>query len=164
MWSLESLALNVKKLNEDTAFKLVINNKAIQIEAISLNRDEQLYQKGVDNQGNKMRSDYARMGRFYANSTIAIKNEKNQPTDRITLRDTGALYSSFKTKINGDELLLDVNSIKEGKDLVDQFGQFAGLDSESTNKLLIVAKHPRGSVVFVGFVDILFETAPLPTL
>lgn len=140
MWNLELLARKVLKLNADTATKQVINNKAIQIEAIRLNRDEQLYQRGVDNQGNKMRSDYARFGNFYANSTIAIKNEKNQPTDRVTLRDTGALYRTFKTKINGDELMLDVNSIKEGRDLVDQFGQFAGLDSESTNKLLIVAK------------------------
>lgn len=140
MWSLEALAKNVLKLNEQTAFQLVINNKAIQIEAIRLNRDEQLYQRGVDNQGNKMRSDYARFGNFYANSTIAIKNEKNQPTDRVTLRDTGALYSSFKTKIDGDELMLDVNSIKEGRDLVDRFGDFAGLDPLSKSKLLIVAK------------------------
>ena len=82
MWSLEAIAKNVLKLNEQTAFQLVINNKAIQIEAIRLNRDEQLYQRGVDNQGNKMRSDYARFGKFYANSTIAIKNEKtNQRTE-----------------------------------------------------------------------------------
>lgn len=140
MWNLEVIARNVKKLNEDKAFQKVIRTPAIQVEAIRLNRDEQLYQKGVDNQGNKMRSDYARFGNFYANSTIAIKNEKNQPTDRVTLRDSGAMYQTFKTKIVGDELMLDVNSIKEGKDLVNRFGQFAGLDEESKNKLLIMAK------------------------
>jgi len=140
MWNLEVIARNVKKLNEEKAFQKVIRNPAIQLEAIRLNRDEQLYQKGVDNQGNKMRSDYARFGNFYANSTIAIKNEKNQPTDRVTLRDSGAMYQTFKTKIVGDELMLDVNSIKEGKDLVNRFGQFAGLDEESKNKLLIMAK------------------------
>ena len=140
MWNLEVIARNVKKLNEDKAFQKVIRNKTIQVEAIRLNRDEQLFQKGVDNQGNKMRSDYARFGNFYSNYTIAIKNEKNQPTDRVTLRDTGAMYKTFKTKIVGDDLMLDVNSIKEGKDLVDSFGEFAGLNAESKNKLLIVAK------------------------
>jgi hypothetical protein len=140
MWNLELLARNVKKLNEDKAFQKVIRTPAIQVEAIRLNRDEQLFQKGVDNQGNKMRSDYARFGNFYSNYTIAIKNEKNQPTDRVTLRDTGAMYKTFKTKIVGDDLMLDVNSIKEGQDLIDSFGQFAGLDQQSISKLLIVAK------------------------
>lgn len=140
MWNLEVIARNVKKLNKEKAFQKVIRNKTIQVEAIRLNRDEQLFQKGVDNQGNKMRSDYARSGNFYSNYTIAIKNEKNQPTDRVTLRDTGAMYKTFKTKIVGDDLMLDVNSIKEGKDLVDSFGEFAGLNAESKNKLLIVAK------------------------
>lgn len=136
MWNLELLARNVLKLNADAATKQVISNKAIQLEAVRLNTEEQLYQRGVDVQGNKMRSDYARFGRFYANSTIAIKNEKNQPTDRVTLRDTGAMYRTEKPFINGNELWLDM----ETYDLVERFGQFVGLDTISKNKLVIKAK------------------------
>jgi len=141
MWNLEVIARNVKKLNEETAFKKVISTPAIQLEAIRLNRDEQLFKRGVDVFGVSMRSQYARGGNVYADYTIAIKNEKNQPTDRVTLRDTGAMYSTFKTKIVGDELMLDVNSIKEGKDLQKTWGQFVGLD-EFSKEILINKSKP----------------------
>jgi hypothetical protein len=141
MWNLEVLARNVKKLNEETAFKKVISTPAIQVEAIRLNRDEQLFKRGVDVFGVSMRSPNARGGNVYADYTIAIKNEKNQPTDRVTLRDTGAMYSTFKTKIVGDELMLDVDSIKEGKDLQKTWGQFVGLD-EFSKEILINKSKP----------------------
>lgn len=140
MWSLEALAINVLKLNEETAFQKVIKSKEIQIEAIRLNRDEQLYQRGVDVYGVSMRSRYARGGNVYSDNTIRIKQEKGQHYDRVTLRDTGALYRTFKTKIVGDELMLDVDSIKEGKDLQKAFGQFVGLDEFSKEKLIDKAK------------------------
>jgi hypothetical protein len=88
-----------------------------------------------------MRSQYARGSNVYADYTIAIKNEKNQPTDRVTLRDTGAMYQTFKTKIVGDELMLDVDSIKEGKDLQKTWGQFVGLD-EFSKEILIEKSKP----------------------
>jgi hypothetical protein len=141
MWNLEVIARNVKKLNEETAFKKVISTPAIQLEAIRLNRDEQLFKRGVDVFGVSMRSQYARGSNVYADYTIAIKNEKNQPTNRVTLRDTGAMYSTFKTKIVGDELMLDVNSIKEGKDLQKTWGQFVGLD-EFSKEILINKSKP----------------------
>ena len=141
MWNLEVIARNVKKLNEETAFQKVIRNPAIQLEAIRLNRDEQLFKRGVDVFGVSMRSQYARGSNVYADYTIVLKREKNQPTDRVTLRDTGAMYNTFKTKIVGDELMLDVNSIKEGKDLQKSFGQFVGLD-EFSKEILIEKSKP----------------------
>jgi hypothetical protein len=141
MWNLEVIARNVKKLNEETAFKKVISTPAIQLEAIRLNRDEQLFKRGVDVFGVSMRSQYARGSNVYADYTIAIKNDKNQPTDRVTLRDTGAMYRTFKTKIVGDELMLDVDSIKEGKDLQKTWGQFVGLD-EFSKEILINKSKP----------------------
>ena len=141
MWNLEVIARNVKKLNEDKAFQKVIRDKSIQVEAIRLNRDEQLFKRGVDVFGVSMRSQYARGSNIYADYTIAIKNEKNQPTNRVTLRDTGAMYSTFKTKIVGDELMLDVDSIKEGKDLQKTWGQFVGLD-EFSKEILIEKSKP----------------------
>lgn len=141
MWNLEVIARNVKKLNEETAFQKVIRNPAIQLEAIRLNRDEQLFKRGVDVFGVSMRSQYARGSNVYADYTIVLKREKNQPTDRVTLRDTGAMYNTFKTKIVGDELMLDVNSIKEGKDLQKTWGQFVGLD-EFSKEILIEKSKP----------------------
>jgi hypothetical protein len=141
MWNLEVIARNVKKLNEEKAFQKVIRDKSIQLEAIRLNRDEQLFKRGVDVFGVSMRSQYARGSNVYADYTIAIKNEKNQPTNRVTLRDTGAMYRTFKTKIVGDELMLDVDSIKDGKDLQKTWGQFVGLD-EFSKEILINKSKP----------------------
>jgi hypothetical protein len=141
MWNLEVIARNIKKLNEDKAFQKVIRTPAIQVEAIRLNRDEQLFKRGVDIFGNGFRSMYARGSNVYADYTIAIKNEKNQPTNRVTLRDTGAMYKTFKTKIVGDELMLDMNTIKEGKDLQNTWGGIVGLD-EYSKEILIEKSKP----------------------
>ena len=140
MWSLEAFARNFLKLNEDTAFKKVISDKNIQLEAVRLNTDEQLYIRGVDVHGNKLRSIYARFGKFYADRTIQIKNEKGQPTDRVTMRDTGAMYKTEKAIIKANELKLDMNTIKDGKDLQLEWGQFVGLDEFSKEQLVDKAK------------------------
>lgn len=136
MWSLEAFARNFLKLNEDTAFKKVISDKEIQLEAVRLNTDEQLYIRGVDVHGNKLRSIYARFGKFYADRTIQIKNEKGQPTDRVTMRDTGAMYKTEKAIIKANELKLDMNTY----DLEENWGQFVGLDTVSKVQLVDKAK------------------------
>ena len=131
MWNLEKIARNVLKLSEDRAFENVIKSKTIQSESEHLNRDIQLYREGVNVDGTKMRSVYARFGNVYSNRTIAYKREKNQPIDRVTLRDTGAMYRTIQAKAKNGKLFLDANTIKDGKDLRDQFGQFIGLTEES---------------------------------
>jgi len=136
MWSLEAFARNLLKLNEDAAFKKVISDKEIQLEAVKLNRDEQLYLRGVDVHGNKLRSIYARFGRVYADRTIQIKNEKGQPTDRVTMRDTGAMYKTERAIIKANELKLDMNTY----DLEENWGQFVGLDEVSKVQLVDKAK------------------------
>jgi len=136
MWKLEAFARNLLKLNEDAAFKKVISDKNIQLEAVRLNTDEQLYIRGVDVHGNKLRSIYARFGKFYADRTIQIKNEKGQPTDRVTMRDTGAMYKTEKAIIKANELKLDMNTY----DLEENWGQFVGLDTVSKVQLVDKAK------------------------
>jgi len=136
MWKLEAFARNFLKLNEDTAFKKVISDKNIQLEAVRLNTEEQLYIRGVDVHGNKLRSIYARFGKFYADRTIQIKNEKGQPTDRVTMRDTGAMYKTERAIIKANELKLDMNTY----DLEENWGQFVGLDTVSKVQLVDKAK------------------------
>ena len=136
MWKLEAFARNLLKLNEDAAFKKVISDKEIQLEAVRLNTEEQLYIRGVDVHGNKLRSIYARFGKFYADRTIQIKNEKGQPTDRVTMRDTGAMYKTERAIIKANELKLDMNTY----DLEENWGQFVGLDTVSKVQLVDKAK------------------------
>ena len=140
MWNLEAIAKRVLKLNENDALKVVTQNKSIQFNAIRLNRQVQLYQQGVDVDGKKMQSYKAQGSNVYSNYTIRLKEEKGQVTDRVTMRDTGKLYSTFDTKVVKGELILMADTIKEGEDLQDSFGQFIGLDTESKNELVVLAK------------------------
>lgn len=140
MWNLEAIAKRVLKLNENDALKVVTQNKSIQFNAIRLNRQVQLYQQGVDVDGKKMQSYKAQGSNVYSNYTIMLKEEKGQVTDRVTMRDTGKLYSTFDTKVVKGELILMADTIKEGDDLQDSFGQFIGLDTDSKNELVVLAK------------------------
>lgn len=65
--------------------KVLATNKEWQTKALQLNR-EQLY-SGVDSENRSLG--------VYSLKTILEKQRKNQPTDRVTLRDTGDFYASL---------------------------------------------------------------------
>jgi hypothetical protein len=127
-------------LNEKDALKVVTDNKSIQYQAIRLNRNVQLYEQGVGVDGRSLRSPFARGRDVYSRETMRIKEEKGQPTDRVTLRDKGAFYQTFNTKLMNGELYLTANTIKDREDLQDKFGQVVGLTTESKNELIKQAK------------------------
>jgi len=135
MWNAELIAKKVLKLNEQEIYSKVVNTPDIKAEAIRLNTQVQLYQKGENTLGQKMRSVYARFGNWYSSFTINLKQEKRQPTDRVTLKDTGQFYSTFKTRFDG-ELKLTANTIKDGEDLQITWGQVVGLNEESKTELV----------------------------
>jgi hypothetical protein len=140
MWNLEVIARNILKLNETDALKGVTDNKSIQFQAIRLNRQSQLYERGVGVDGKSLRSLYARRGGFYSPNTEYLKREKGQPINRMTLRDTGKFYATFNAKVVRGELYLTANTIKEGEDLEDRFGKVIGLTEESKDELRKQAK------------------------
>ena len=53
-------------------------------------------------------------GRGYAKKTFELKTAKGQPTDRITWKDTGSLYSALEAKIEGNEIVFSAPG-EEGK-------------------------------------------------
>lgn len=68
---------------------------------------EQLYQTGEDGLGNKLGS--------YSPVTVKIKLAKGQPTDRITLKDTGDFYKSYIIKTLQGGFIVNANPIKKDK-------------------------------------------------
>jgi hypothetical protein len=136
MWNLESFARKLVNLDQKKILSTILNKKEIQLKAISLNIDSQLFERGVDIYGVSMRSPFARPGEVYADSTIQEKREKGQPYDRVTLRDSGAMVKTEKAIVKDNELILEMNTIKDGKDLQKKFGQFVGLD-EFSKEILI---------------------------
>ena len=125
----------VKELFKVEQFKLLILN---------LNRG-QLYFKGIDAIGVSLGE--------YASSTINFsldagdpfdgKKAKNQPFDRITLKDTGAFYKSFVLELQKNaDLLINANTIKDNIDLRIRYGEdILGLTEQSLERVVADAKN-----------------------
>ena len=78
---LQDLKDNVNKIVQETfeEYKTLI---------IDYNADEQMYKLGQDSKGSIIRPSYSPI-------TISIKKKKGQPTDRVTLRDSGKFHKTL---------------------------------------------------------------------
>ena len=92
-----------------------------------LQTQEQMYQ-GIDSKGIDIKP-------AYANSTIKIKRSKGQPTDRVTLFDTGAFYNSLEIIAGKNDAIIRT-IISYSVFLVDKYADILGLDDESWTKFL----------------------------
>lgn len=83
------------------------------------NTQDQLFQ-GIDATGTTLKS----IGGGYSPLTILIKTRKGQPTNRVTLKDTGAFYKSIRAMAVGNgDLEIDANYMKQGTDLRTRWGK-----------------------------------------
>ena len=74
----------------------------------------------------------------YKPFTIAIKKEKGQPTDRVTLKDTGEFHRSIFVKFEGDKIIIDSDNDLRDK-LVKKYGaKIFGLTKQSKTALIHV--------------------------
>lgn len=64
---------------------------------VHYNSDEQMYKLGQDSKGSIIRPAYKPM-------TVRIKKRKGQPTDRVTLRDTGRFHKTLIVTPKDDHL------------------------------------------------------------
>lgn len=85
-------------------------------EIVEMNSEDQLYEKGVTATGVSIES-FAP----YSNYTIEIKQMKGQPTDRVTLRDTGDFHNAFYLEIDKDKFEIWSHDWK-ARTLVDLYG------------------------------------------
>lgn len=124
---LSQLLSNIKKLDR-VSILLKIYNQAFEKFAIDLNRIDQLYNQGIDSGGNSIGA--------YAASTVARKRSKGQPTDRVTLKDTGAFYKTFDLIPINTELDFELVADDDGKNLFDRYGaDILGWTKENTNEI-----------------------------
>lgn len=123
--------------NRVSAFKndigIIIQNVVYENEAyiVDMNTEDQLYQRGVNALGVDI-SDY----KPYSPITIEIKHLKNQPTDRVTLRDTGDFHSSFYIFAGIEQFEINAKDTKT-KALIAKYGrQILGLTNENISSLI----------------------------
>lgn len=95
---------------------------------IDLNRDNQLYDQGINSDGSKLFPSYA-------NLTRQIKANKSQPFNRVTLFDTGDFYRGFKLRINYPIISI-YSTDSKSSDLMDKYGtNIFGLITENQKKV-----------------------------
>lgn len=93
---------------------------------------EQLYDYGMNSLG--IRIDTYEP---YSPYTVRIKQEKGQPYDRVTLRDTGDFHKSFEVVFEPVGFYITATDYKT-QDLIDRYGaRIFGLTSENKQDLTI---------------------------
>lgn len=123
-------------LTLEGALAFSFSDPETQEEVIRLNTDEQLFNQGIDSTGESLES----IGGSYSPFTIRVKRAEGVPHPRgyawVTLYQSGEFYSSFKVEVRKDSIIISADTIKEGEDLQDRWGdEIIGLTDESIQTL-----------------------------
>ena len=135
--AIRNIAYNAIDLDRDAIFSAILGNKELQEYILDLNRNDQLFEKGINALGVRLDT----IGGGYRPKTVKIKQGKGQPVDRVTLKDTGKFYDSFYITIGLHEFYIDADPYKQSYDgeadnLFERWGEdVLGLTDESIEKL-----------------------------
>lgn len=131
MGILESLLKRVETFNEGLTNGEYIANiiQDNDWEIIGMNTDEQLYEQGITATGVSI-ADYEP----YSDYTVEIKQAKGQPTNRVTLRDTGEFHHSFELETDNEKMMIVAGDVKTIK-LCQRYGdEIMGLTQENIER------------------------------
>lgn len=104
---------NSKKLNETQLLIFVFTDRKVKDSITDYITNIQLFKEGEDGLGNKLQE--------YTPFTKLLKQEKGQPFDRTTLKDTGQFYASFRVVVNNaGEVKVIANDVN---DLTEKYGK-----------------------------------------
>jgi len=84
------------------SIKVLVQKHSLFIEQAIRTR---LYNKGTYSDGSRIKTFSAQGSLVYSPFTVIIKGKKGQPTDRVTLKDTGGFYKTFDTKTGDSEFV-----------------------------------------------------------
>ncbi len=118
----------LERLEKEVPQQAEVIAKKYKDEILDFIKEDQLFNKGIDGQGKKLRK--------YTNYTIGLKKLKGQPTNRTTLFDTG----SFTEKM--DLIFTDQNSIGvfsrdlKTPDLIEKYGSNIFTFTVQNNKII----------------------------
>ncbi len=134
----------LKKLRSEVpaqSKKIVLASKE---RILDLIREDQLFDKGIDGKGVKLRE--------YKPFTVAVKRGQGKPTDRTTLNDTGAFYRGF------DLLFTDQYSIGvfsrdvKTPELIEEYGADIFTFTVENNKII------NEEIITKGLIEWLLKT------
>jgi hypothetical protein len=135
MKAIDTLITSLKEYKDNINEYMEDITRSIEDEIKDLNVHQQ-YDLGQDRNGNMITPGYTPF-------TISIKRWKGQPTDRVTLQDTGQFHSSFKIRYDEDSFELYANDWKT-ESLVEKYGNdIFGLHDDAARELADQVYQPR---------------------
>lgn len=130
---LHRIARNTAKLNQPEIVRQVLDNPGLQAQMIDLMTQGQMYERGVDANGQSL-GQYAPITiTFY--KPLAAAEGRDGRTDHITLKDTGDFYRSFRLKTTADGLVVSADTRKPTVDLQTVYPDLLGLTDESIKEI-----------------------------
>ncbi len=135
--SLKRLAENTINLDVNTISVSVFRISEIKQFIIRLNRVEQLYNEGLD-VNDRVIGTYSYTTALLAGEETYIFNglvSRKAVGEPYTLFYIGEFYESFRVDIKKDGFVIVANTVKDGDDLVDKFGEILGLTTNSKDEL-----------------------------
>lgn len=128
---IEQLLQRVRTYNDGLTDGTYISEiiKEYEPEICDMNSQDQLYEQGKNRVGVEI-MDYMP----YTPKTIEIKKIKGQPTDRVTLRDTGDFHASFRLIVERDKFTITADDFKT-EELIRKYRQILGLTDENASEL-----------------------------
>jgi hypothetical protein len=125
----------MSKVDATPIIQSILQEPDLQKAIIYKNTIDQLFERGEDSLGRKLED----VGGSYSPYTIMKKLEKGQPFDRVTLKDTGEYYDSYRivAPSGADYIMIITNPIKEGKNIEQEWGGYiVGLNQENKQWLI----------------------------
>ena len=126
------------QIKSNKILKDIFANKGLQQDILDLNREDQLYERGIDAEGKEL-GDYSPITITHY-KPLAARQGRDGRSDHVTLKDTGEFYRSFKFRNNPGDFNFTADAIKKGKglptDLTVAFGKnIIGLTDENKGKV-----------------------------
>lgn len=122
----------ISRTGYNTAFDIVFDTPTVRRMVVKMNTEDQLYDKGIDSLGTSLED----IGGEYATITKDLKSQLGQVYDRVTLRDTGDFYDTWRVYVGNGTIVISAQTIKDGKDLQNRWGtNILGLTDDSMEEL-----------------------------
>lgn len=131
MKRLQEIIAKLKNIQSESlkiAEQVVRDNEAI---VLDMNIQDQLFERGINRLGVDI-SSYAP----YTALTVYIKKAKGQPTNRVTLKDEGDFYHSFRIEFQTDGFKI-IATDRKTEDLVIKYGdEILGLTDANFQEII----------------------------
>jgi len=126
---IREITKNMQSITAARILSILIERPEFQDLIIELNTEKQLFDKGIDAEGQSLG--------IYQPFTIAIKREKGQPVNRVTLKDTGDFYKTWDVRVENGDIIIEADGDKDDKNLMDVYGEdIVGLTQENLQILI----------------------------